>query len=86
MDLSGIGGSEKGRLQTQAEIYASALRAGLRSGICKRFGFWDIGDQYSWLVVYANKPRTAEARLFDDSLNPKPAYFALLRVMLDELR
>ena len=86
VDLSNLGGTEQERLAKQADIYASVLRAALKSGVCKSFGFYDMGDKYSWLIKYQNKPQSAEPTLFDDDFNPKPAYYALLRVLLSQSR
>ncbi len=86
VDLSKIGGTEQERLAKQAEIYATVLRAALKSGVCKSFGFYDMGDKYSWLIKYQNEPQSAEPTLFDDNFNPKPAYYALLRVLLNQPR
>ena len=84
VDLSNLTRSQQERLNAQADLYATVLRAALQSGVCKSFGVYDLGDKYSWLVLYQNKPMS-QPTLFDDALNPKPAYYALLRVFLEQL-
>lgn len=79
VDLTNIGGKQEDRYAKQAQIYGDMLAACRESGVCKSFAVWGIGDKYSWLE---NGASNADPTLFDDKLNPKPAYFALL----DQLR
>lgn len=86
IDLSGFPTtmSEKEKLIKQAKIYTDILDAAIQSGVCKRITFWDMGDKYSWLEVYQNKPN-ADPTLFDSQFNPKPAYYAILQKLLKSL-
>jgi GH35 family endo-1,4-beta-xylanase len=54
------------------------LSACLESGVCESFSVWGLGDQFSWLMRYSS---LADPALFDNELNPKPAYFTLLEIL-----
>lgn len=64
------------RLEAQALRYAEALRACLQVEACNFFGVWGLTDRYSWIPSLTGQ---ADAPLlFDESMQPKPAYAALL--------
>jgi endo-1,4-beta-xylanase len=75
IDLSRVAGTKEERYNEQARIYGDMLSACIESGVCESFSLWGIGDKYSWLRRASS---TADPTPFDDNLNPKPAYFALL--------
>ena len=66
-------------LATQAEYFARLMQACLDVPRCVSFTVWGFADGHSWV------PRAFEgygaATLFDDRLQPKPAYAALSEVL-----
>jgi len=75
IDMSGVPGAREARYALQSEMYRDVFEACLESGVCRGFMVWGIGDRYSWLERASSE---ADPTLFDDELNPKPAYFAIL--------
>jgi endo-1,4-beta-xylanase len=81
INMKGAADTPRKRLDLQAGQYREAVEACLDSGVCKTISFWEVGDQWSWLV----KPTPggpevspeAAPTLFDDNLDPKPAYKAV---------
>jgi len=71
-------------LKKQAEIYRTVIQAALDSGVCKQIYFWDVNDQYSWLVRILGYPKEAMPTLFD-GYTPKPAYFAVKKVLEEKI-
>jgi endo-1,4-beta-xylanase len=67
----------------QARYYREILGACLRQKACKAFVVWGATDRYSWVRQY--KPGWGSAVIFDENLNPRPAYWALL-AKLTEVR
>lgn len=84
VDISSIMGDQKERFFRQSEIYENIITACLKSGVCESITFWAIGDKYSWLEIYRNRPNS-DATLFDDDLNAKPAYYAVLKALYQHL-
>jgi endo-1,4-beta-xylanase len=78
INLTGIAGTLEERLALQSQIYSDMLSACLDSGVCKSFSVWGFGDKYSFLERYYED---ADPTLFDDALQPKPAYKALLEIL-----
>jgi len=74
--MAGATGTRDEIWAQQALIYRHIMDACLESGVCKSFTVWGIGDKYSWMASYMHSP-DAQATLFDDNLQPKPAYFAI---------
>jgi endo-1,4-beta-xylanase len=66
------------QLARQADIYGTVMRACLAVPACKLFTVWGLADKYSWIRWEdpQNKPL-----LFDDALNPKPAYHRLIEIL-----
>lgn len=68
-----------------ADIYYDHLSAVLESRAVKRVTFWGIDDPNSWITKgYAyRRLETATPRplLFDEELQPKPAFFSALRAI-----
>jgi len=82
VDLSEVMGTEEERFALQAQIYSEVVDAILESGVCKYINFWGFGDKYSWLEQPEfNGSAKADPTLFDDSIQPKPAYFAVLNIL-----
>lgn len=81
VNLGQVGGDQSQRFAVQAEIYRSMLQACLESGVCKGFTLWGIGDKYSWIETRQDAVPNADPTLFDDQLQPKPAYFAVRSVL-----
>ncbi len=80
VDLQKVPGSQDDRYALQAQIYRDMLAAALSSGVCKSFTVWGIRDKNSWLVKDRGEPNAAPT-MYDDDLNPKPAYFAVRDVL-----
>jgi endo-1,4-beta-xylanase len=83
VDMSNVSGTQEERFVQQAKIFRGVLEACLTSGVCKSYTMWGIGDKYSWLEWLLNRPN-ADGTIYDDNLNPKPAYYALLKVIAQE--
>ena len=84
VDLSDVTGTQQERFDIQADIYGEILEACLESGVCKSFTLWGIGDKYSWLERDLWR-HDSDSTLYDDHLNPKTAYFTLLRILANAL-
>ncbi len=85
VSLKDVVGTQEQRFEKQAQIYKDMLEACLESQVCKSFTVFNIGDRYSWLETVPTAPLyspNANPTLFDDNLNPKPAYFALRDVLI----
>lgn len=78
LDISRLQGNKEERYKQQAQIYGDLLSACLESGVCQSFSLWGIGDKHSWLRRGA---ANSDPTPFDDFLNPKPAYYALLEAL-----
>jgi len=80
VDMKNIPGTQEERYARQAEIYRDVFGACLESGVCRGFCVWGIGDKYSWVERASPK---ADPTMFDDDLNPKPAYFAIFDTLAE---
>lgn len=85
MDISSLSGTQESRMLRQAEMYRIVVDAILASGVCKSISFWGAVDKFSWPEV-ALGHENADPLLFDDNLNPKPAYYAVSSVLFEHLR
>ncbi len=78
------GAADDHTLSQQADDYAQLLQTCLDHDACTAFITWGVSDNYTWLrgsnLGFYDNP-TVEPLLFDDNLEPKPAYFALLDVL-----
>jgi len=81
VDLTHVSGLQSDREALQAAIYRDMLEACLESGVCKGFTVWGLGDKYSWLEAFQALPN-ADPTMFDDNLQPKPAYYAVYDTLL----
>jgi endo-1,4-beta-xylanase len=84
VNLSGVRGSQEKRLARQAAIFRDVVAACLASGNCHSISVWGIGDRYTWLENIL-RMQNADATLFDDDLNPKPAYFAICDLLQEQV-
>jgi endo-1,4-beta-xylanase len=72
--------------QKLAERYATVFRLFRKHRrAITRVTFWGMGDGWTWLNNWPIKGRTAHPLLFDRQLQPKPAFWAVLKVA-DERR
>ena len=76
--LKNVPGTPEERYAKQAQVYGDMFSACVETGMCKSFAVWGIGDKYSWLE---RASPNADATLYDDNLNPKPAYFAVREIL-----
>jgi endo-1,4-beta-xylanase len=79
--LTTIAGSQEERYQKQAQIYKDMIEAALESGVCRGITFWGDSDAHSWLEFALHRPN-ADATMWDDNYQPKPAYFAVYQALL----
>jgi len=75
VDMTGVQGSVEERGEIEAQKYSSFLHAVYDSGLCRDFSFQGIGDKNNWLVRGGSPD--ASPTMFDDNLNPKPAFRAV---------
>jgi endo-1,4-beta-xylanase len=59
--------------------YAQSLQACLAVRQCLSYTVWGFGDAYSW--VPSVFPGEGAADIYDDSLQPKPSYYAMQQVL-----
>lgn len=70
-------------LVRQAEIYRDILKVCLSAGNCKVFVMWGFTDEYSWIPSYFSG--YGAALIFDESYRPKPAYYYIVKVLIEHL-
>ncbi|KAK1955704.1 family 10 glycosyl hydrolase [Colletotrichum sublineola] len=66
-------------LQQQAKDYASVVQTCVDNDKCVGVVVWQFTDKYSWIP--GTFPGTGDACLFDDAMQPKPAYAAVSEVL-----
>jgi endo-1,4-beta-xylanase len=71
-------GSDAARLADQARVYADVLGTCLDAGVTS-FTLWGFTDAHSWIPRFTGKPDGALP--FNTTYEPKPAYYALARVL-----
>ncbi len=69
------------KLERQAELYAMVMEAVLTSQYSKSITVWGHTDRYSWINDPGRYPGYSSACLFDESIEAKPAYHAVVEVM-----
>ena len=75
-------GIPKKILKKQAKKYASLFKVFLEySDLIERVSFWGVVDHHSWLRDWPVKGRTVYPALFDKDYSPKPAYFAIQKLI-----
>ena len=67
----------------QAEVYAGFLRAALKAG-CTEFAFWSVYDGDNWMTD--RQVPGAHPALFDRMDKPKPAYYAVMQVLFEQVK
>jgi endo-1,4-beta-xylanase len=85
VNMKNVYGTEEERYAIQAKIYGDMLEACIESGVCKSFSVWGIGDYTSWIEMmpgYQHFSTRGDPTMYDDSWQPKPAYYAILDVLL----
>jgi endo-1,4-beta-xylanase len=83
VNLKNISGTLEQRYEFQAGVYRDMLEATLESGACKGFTVFGTQDNLSaWETIQSldGYSPDADPLLFDSSSNPKPAFFAMMRV------
>jgi endo-1,4-beta-xylanase len=68
------------KLNAQACIYRAMLNVCLSAPNCKSFVLWGFTDKYSWIPEFF--PGYGAGLIFDESYRPKPAYDALVDVLM----
>ena len=63
----------------QAVIYGDVVRACLHTRRCRGITTWGFTDRYSWIPSFL--PGFGAALPFDESLQPKPAYHAIVAAL-----
>ncbi|MBO3841491.1 MAG: endo-1,4-beta-xylanase [Candidatus Brockarchaeota archaeon] len=72
--------AESADLVRQAEIYRDVLMVCLSSEKCTAFVMWGFTDRYSWIPEFFSG--YGSALIFDESYNPKPAYYYILKSLI----
>ena len=78
VDLGNLLVAKEERYAKQAQVYKDILSACIESGVCESYSSCGLGDKFSWLMRYS---ALADPAPFDNNLNPKPGYFALLEAL-----
>ena len=69
------------KLQGQADLYAMVMEAVLASQYVRSIFVWGHTDRYSWIDDPGRNPEHSSAGLFDEAIEPKPSYCAVLEVL-----
>jgi endo-1,4-beta-xylanase len=69
------------KLDQQADIYRDIMEICLSVDACTAFVMWGFTDRHSHL---SDNPNRGSALIFDESYQPKPAYYALVDVLKPE--
>lgn len=73
------------KLEEQARIYGIVMQAVLESEYCNSITTWTHSDKYNWITAYGSFPGYTAAAMFDEDMQPKPAYYAIIEVMEEYL-
>jgi len=90
VNLHEIRGTAQEKEEAQKELYSTMMSACIRSGVCTLFATWGVYDAESWIIyndsqwIYQYPVPDAAPLLFDNNINPKPAYDAILDVLKGE--
>jgi endo-1,4-beta-xylanase len=80
--MDNVTGNEREKQEIQAQIYKTIIESGLHSGV-RSISFFGENDRHSF---YTNTGRPdANATIFDENSEPKPAYFAIRQFLSDKL-
>jgi GH35 family endo-1,4-beta-xylanase len=86
VQINKLSGTQQERFIKQAEVYENLLSAALSAGV-RDITFWGVNDKewyesnVKWDPQYAIP--SAQPCLFDDNDQPKPAYYAARKVLLE---
>lgn len=82
-DIRHLKGTSRERFTKQGEVYERVLGAAISGGV-KDIGFWGGAyDKFSWKEQPEfNGSPDADPTMWDDDGNPKPAYYAVTKVLL----
>ncbi len=67
----------------QAQVYRDLMSLALSKGV-KGFQTWGVYDGFSWLNESWGSGPNSNPLLFDDNFQPKPAYYAVQKVLSDK--
>lgn len=82
VDLRDQRGTPRERFMQQAQVYESMIGAAMRAG-SKDIAFWGAIDSTSWLEQSEfNGSPDADPTMWDGDGKPKPAYYAVRKVLL----
>lgn len=79
MDVKIGEGERADGLEPQAAVYRNVLQACIDAPNCDTFITWGVSDRYSWIPNFVGHDDWP--LLFDEDLNPKPAYFAVAETL-----
>lgn len=79
IDVRFTGQITPGKLEIQASVYKQLLELFLRLKGCTVFTIWGFTDAYSWIPYIF--PDAWYPLIFDEHINPKPAFHALREVL-----
>lgn len=63
-------------LKAQADDYVNFMKLMIETDYCHEIVVWGFTDKYSWIPAHTNNAY-GQACLFDEKVNPKPAYYAV---------
>jgi len=81
INMKNVKGTQQERLLKQAEMYKTVIDACLESEVCVHIGFMDVGDINSWYVQ--DGQTNSDPTLFDNNINPKIAYYYVLKSLVE---
>lgn len=83
VDIKYLGDTDEEILRRQARDYYRLMEVCLDAENCTAFIVWGVSDQFTWLrdPAYYDNP-TVQPLLFSDDYQPKPAYFALMDILM----
>lgn len=84
VQIQGGKGTVQQNLEEQAKIYADLMEVCLSNKSCKGFTVWGLTDKFSWIPGWTKKDDAP--LLFDVNYRPKPAYYALIKVLQNALQ
>lgn len=64
----------------QGRYYARLIEGCMSNALCKGVTFWGFSDAKCWIDSYPF-PKPNEAYLFDNELNPKPAFYEVYKTL-----
>ncbi|WP_214107678.1 endo-1,4-beta-xylanase [Acrocarpospora catenulata] len=65
------------RLQASSDNFSVLMQACLANRHCLSFTFWGFTDKHSWVPTWFTDPLEGLATLYDESYQPKRAYYAI---------